>query len=171
MPWGVPWSLNDPRNQDDEAWSFRCAGCQVELFRHTPYCPECGAKHPGEGRSFGTSGRRYRRAWELPEVTAELERFRGWTAGVGSFTVSHAELSIDVHSADEWALIYCAATERVEVSPGWWQSALRVEAADTRHGPGFALVDEAARLRVVCGMLSVYVAVPEQGTPNPTPAG
>jgi hypothetical protein len=159
MPWGFPESLDDPRSRDDEAWSFRCAACRAELFRYTPHCPKCGAKHLREARAFGASGRRYRRAWRLPEVVAEVERFRGWTAEVGSFVISHAELSVSVWSAAEWALVYCAAAGRIEVTPGRWQAALRVEAAETPLGPGFALHDDAARLRVVCGMLSVYVPV------------
>ena len=157
MPWGFPSTLEDPHSRDDEAWSFRCAACTAEQFRYTPHCPECGAKHLNESRAFGTSGRRYRRAWRLPDVVAELERFRGWTAGVGSFVISHSELPISVWgSGDEWALVSCSATDRIEVTPGRWQAALRVEAADTQLGPGFALLDDAVRLRVVCSMLSVY---------------
>jgi hypothetical protein len=89
-------------------------------------------------------------------VAAELERYRGWTAEVGSFAISHGELSISLWSADEWALAYCAAVERIEITPGQWPSALRAEAAEAKVRPGFALVDDSVRLRVVCGMLSVY---------------
>jgi hypothetical protein len=122
-----------------------------------------GFRHPGEGRAFGASGRRDRRAWRLPEVAAELERCRGWTAEVGSFVISHGELPIRLWSAGGWALVYCAATERIEVTPGRWRAALRVETAETALGPGFVLFDDAARLRVVSRMLGVYVPL-ESGT-------
>jgi hypothetical protein len=137
------------------------------LFRYTPHCPECGVEQPPEGRAFGASGRRYRRAWRLPEVAAELERCRGWTAEVGSFVTGHGQLSISLWSADEWALAYCAAVERIEITPGQWPSALRTEVAEGKFRPGFTLVDDSVRLRVVCGMLSVYVPMATETAAEP----
>lgn len=162
MPWGLPLSLDDPRFKLDEAWSFRCTGCRLEHFRHSPYCPECGQKHPSEDRAFGVSGVHYRRVWKLPELAVEFNKFHGWTTEVGSFVLSHAELSISVwNEGSRTALVYCAGVERIEATPGRWSSRLRVESASTTIGDGFAMLDEAVRFRVICGMLSVYVRTGE----------
>jgi hypothetical protein len=175
MPWGFPWSLDDPRSRDDEAWSFRCVACRAELFRYSPHCPQCGAKHPREGRAFGTSGRRYRRAWRPEEVRRELERCRGWTAEAGTFHISHRELEVHTWSdGDEWALIYCAATERIEVTPGRWRCGFELAASEDAEGRLFTLTDGAAQLRVACRVLGVYVpAEPSEAEPGaaPDPAG
>ncbi len=172
MPWGLPGPefLVDPRRRDGEVWSFRCAACRAELFRYTPHCPECGARHPSESRAFGGSGRRYRGVWRPAEVAAELDRFRGWTAEVGAFAISHAELSVSVWADHDWALVYCAGAERIEVTPGRWPATLRVEGTETTLGPGFVLLDDPVRLRVVCGTLGVYAPVPSRAAAEPSAA-
>jgi hypothetical protein len=158
MPWGFPWSLTDPRRRDDEAWSFRCFACHAELFRYTPHCPGGGAEHPEERRAFGSSGRRYRRVWRPEEVRRELARCRGWTAEVGTFSISHAELEVRAWSeGGEWFLICGAATQRIEVTPGRWRCAFELTASEDEQGRLYTLTDRAVSLRVVCRMLSVYV--------------
>src|SRR5262249_17428400 len=131
MPYGLPRFLTDSRCRDDQAWSFRCFACNAELFQYTSFCPECGAKHPDENRAFGTGGRRYRRVWRFEEVGRELDRSRGWTAEVGNFHISHQELEIRAWSSgEEWYLIYCAASERIEVTPGRWPCAFEFTIAE-----------------------------------------
>jgi hypothetical protein len=83
-------------------------------------------------------------------------------ADVGTFFISHRELEVHTWSGgEEWFMVYCAATECIELTPGTWRCAFELMVED-RRGKLFTLSDSAAHFRVVCRMLSVYVVEPSE---------
>ena len=123
LPYGIPWPEQD-------YVVYRCVICNIETDTgYTPFCPCCGAKQPKQERKdLAGFSRLVRRFHEIAEVQAALDEFRGFSARLWMYCVSHAELQIVFYkTGGERMLLLCVSTNELNLSTSAWKPDLELE--------------------------------------------
>jgi hypothetical protein len=123
LPYGIPWPEADYT-------IYKCVKCAGECESgYTPFCPWCGQKQPEQHRKEVTGlSRVVRRFHHVTEVQAALDQFRGFSARLWMYCVSHSELQIVFYkTGDERMLLLCSGTAELSLSTRAWKPELELE--------------------------------------------